>query len=68
MAYEETHLFPRLAERGLAPEVQVAEKHHATLREVLAHHAAPAYVVASGRLVASSGSSTTFEGAWAQPR
>ena len=34
--------------------------HHATLREVLAHHAAPAYVVASGRLVASSTSATTF--------
>jgi cytosine deaminase len=34
--------------------------HHATLREALAHHAAPAYVVASGRLVASSASSTTF--------
>jgi cytosine deaminase len=34
--------------------------HHATLREVLAHHEAPAYVVASGRVVASSTSSTTF--------
>ena len=33
--------------------------HHATLREVLAHHAAPAYVVASGRLVASSTTSAT---------
>ena len=32
----------------------------ATLREVLAHHAAPAYVVASGTVVASSTSSTTF--------
>jgi len=42
--------------------------HHATLREVLAHHAPPAYVVASGRLVASSASTTAFEGAWAQPR
>ena len=42
--------------------------HHATPREVLAHHAPPAYVVASGRLVASSASTTAFEGAWAQPR
>jgi cytosine deaminase len=31
-----------------------------SLREVLAHHAAPAYVVASGRLVASSTSTSTF--------
>jgi cytosine/creatinine deaminase len=36
--------------------------HHATLREVLTHHAPPAHVIASGRLVASSTSSTTFEG------
>ena len=34
--------------------------HHPTLREVVGHHAAPAYVVASGRLVASTTSSTTF--------
>jgi cytosine deaminase len=34
--------------------------HHATLREVIAHHAAPAYVVASGRLVASSTASSTI--------
>lgn len=34
--------------------------HHPTLREVLAHHEAPAYVVASGRLVATSTQSTTF--------
>jgi cytosine/creatinine deaminase len=34
--------------------------HHASLREVLAQHAAPAYVVASGRLVACSTSTTTF--------
>ena len=34
--------------------------HHAGLREVLAHHAPPAHVVASGKVVASSGSSTTF--------
>jgi cytosine deaminase len=33
---------------------------HSTVREVLAHHAAPAYVVASGRVVARSTSSTTF--------
>ena len=34
--------------------------HRDSLREVLGHHEAPAYVVASGRLVASSTSSTTF--------
>jgi len=34
--------------------------HHATLREVLAHHAAPAHVIASGRHVASTTSATTF--------
>jgi cytosine deaminase len=34
--------------------------HHATLREVLAQHTAPAYVVASGAVVASSTSSTSF--------
>jgi len=34
--------------------------HHATLREVVGHHDAPAHVVASGRLVASSTQSTTF--------
>jgi len=34
--------------------------HHPSLREVLAEHAAPAYVIASGRLVASSTSTTTF--------
>jgi cytosine deaminase len=34
--------------------------HHPTLREVLAEHVAPQHVVASGRLVASSASSTTF--------
>lgn len=36
--------------------------HHPTLREVLAHHDPPAHVIASGALVASSGSSTTFQG------
>jgi cytosine/creatinine deaminase len=36
--------------------------HHATVREVLAHHDAPAHVVASGTVVASSGSSTSFRG------
>ncbi|HEX5086238.1 MAG TPA: amidohydrolase family protein [Nocardioides sp.] len=35
--------------------------HHGTLREVLAHHAPPAHVVASGKVVASSTSSTTFD-------
>lgn len=33
---------------------------HATLRQVLTEHAAPTYVVASGRLVASSTLTTTF--------
>ena len=34
--------------------------HHAGLREVLAHHAPPAHVVASGKVVASSTAATTF--------
>ncbi len=34
--------------------------HHASLREVVGHHEAPAYVVASGTLVASSTASTTY--------
>jgi cytosine deaminase len=34
--------------------------HHARVRDVLAHHAAPAYVVASGVVVAASVSTTTF--------
>jgi hemerythrin-like domain-containing protein len=33
MEYEERVLFPRLADRGLAPEVQVASKHHEAIRE-----------------------------------
>jgi cytosine deaminase len=33
---------------------------HERLRSVLAHHEAPAYVVASGRLVAASSAQTTF--------
>jgi cytosine deaminase len=36
--------------------------HLSTVREVLAHHAPPAHVVASGKVVASSSSSTTFQG------
>jgi cytosine deaminase len=36
--------------------------HHPSLREVLARHAPPAHVVASGKVVASSTSSTTFAG------
>src|SRR3954451_6166310 len=35
---------------------------HATVREVLAHHAPPAHVIASGTVVASSTSATTFQG------
>jgi cytosine deaminase len=35
---------------------------HGTLREVLAHHAPPAHVIASGTVVASSTSATTFQG------
>jgi hypothetical protein len=31
--YEEEHLFPALEEHGLGPEVDVAKKHHATLRQ-----------------------------------
>jgi cytosine deaminase len=47
----------RLAEGGLA---DLVVHHQATLRSVLAHHEAPAYVVASGRVVATSTTSTTL--------
>jgi cytosine deaminase len=47
----------RLGEGGNA---DLVVHHHPTLRAVLAHHDAPAYVIASGKLVASSTSSTTF--------
>lgn len=47
----------RLEEGGNA---DLVVHHHSTLREVLAHHDAPAYVVASGRLVASSTRTTTY--------
>lgn len=33
MAYEEKSVFPLLLEHGLGPEVEVAEKQHATLRQ-----------------------------------
>lgn len=33
MEYEERTLFPKLEERGLAPEVGVARKHHESIRE-----------------------------------
>lgn len=33
MEYEERSLFPKLEDRGLAPEVQVARKHHEAIRE-----------------------------------
>ena len=32
MAYEETTMFPKLAEHGLEPEVDVAKKHHEQIR------------------------------------
>ena len=47
----------RLTEGGNA---DLVVHHHPTLREVVGHHEAPAYVVASGRLVASSTNTTTF--------
>ena len=47
----------RLVEGGNA---DLVVHHHRTLREVVSHHEAPAHVIASGRLVASSASSTTF--------
>jgi cytosine deaminase len=47
----------RLEEGGNA---DLVVHHQATLREVVGHHEAPAYVIASGRLVASSTSSTTY--------
>ena len=33
MEYEERSLFPKLVERGLKPEIDVAMKHHEALRE-----------------------------------
>ena len=33
MSYEERAMFPMLLEHGLEPEVEVARKHHAALRE-----------------------------------
>ena len=47
----------RLASGGRA---DLVVHHHSSLRDVLAHHAPPAHVIASGRVVASSTSSTTF--------
>jgi cytosine/creatinine deaminase len=47
----------RLEEGGNA---DLVVHHQPTLRSVLTHHEAPAYVVASGRLVATSTSSTDF--------
>lgn len=47
----------RLEEGGNA---DLVVHHHPTLREVLGHHDPPAHVVASGRLVASSTSTTAF--------
>jgi cytosine/creatinine deaminase len=47
----------RLEEGGNA---DLVVHHEATLRSVLAHHEAPAYVIASGRVVATSTSSTEF--------
>ena len=41
--------------------------HHPTLREILAHHVAPAHVIASGTVVASSSSTTTFRETPPQP-
>jgi hemerythrin-like domain-containing protein len=40
--YEEHQLFPRLEERGLGPEVQVAVKQHAALRQLADRLEAPA--------------------------
>ena len=44
MAFEERALFPALAQHGLGPEVEVATKHHATLRNeaaALEHASSP---------------------------
>jgi hypothetical protein len=35
--YEEEHLFPQLERHGLGPEVEVARKHHASLRREADH-------------------------------
>lgn len=34
MQYEERSLFPKLEDRGLGPEVDVAKKHHIAIREL----------------------------------
>jgi hemerythrin superfamily protein len=34
MQYEERSLFPKLEDRGLAPEVDVAKKHHEAIRKL----------------------------------
>lgn len=47
----------RLVEGGNA---DLVVHRHATLRAVVGHHDAPAHVIASGRLVASTTSSTTY--------
>jgi len=47
----------RLREGGNA---DLVVHHHATLREVVAHHEAPAHVVASGRVVAQSETTTSY--------
>lgn len=33
MSYEERVIFPKLARRGIGPELQVAEKHHQSIRQ-----------------------------------
>jgi len=47
MSYEERAIFPQLSRRGMAPELQVASKHHDSIRQ-----AADRLTTATGKEVA----------------
>jgi len=70
MAYEERELFPQLERLGLTPEVQVACKHHAAIREATeklaaaAADAVPQLVFDVARLMLHH---TNFEGDYIYP-
>jgi DUF438 domain-containing protein len=51
MAYEERALFPKLEQKGLAEEVNVAKKHHDSIREDAAQLAAATDTDAIAQLV-----------------
>jgi Hemerythrin HHE cation binding domain len=70
IAYEERELFPQLERLGLSPEVQVACKHHASIREAAeklasaSEDAVPQLVFDVGRLMLHH---TNFEGDYIYP-